>query len=63
MEPFTAWVDFQEEMLKLQRAQIDVAAKAVDVGFDAPATQRAAAEATDAGVKAWQSWFRIWGIK
>lgn len=63
MEPFTAWIEFQEEMLKLQRAQIDVAMKAVDVGLDAVATQRAAADATDAGVKAWQSWFRIWGIK
>ena len=63
MEPFTAWVEFQEEMLKLQRAQIDVATKAIDAGIDAPVTQQAAADATDAGVKAWQSWFRIWGIK
>lgn len=63
MEPFTAWVDFQEQMLKLQRAQIDVAKTAIDAGFDARATQQAAADATDAGVKAWQSWFRVWGIK
>ncbi|WP_380873904.1 hypothetical protein ACFB49_44540 [Sphingomonas sp. DBB INV C78] len=63
MEPFTAWVDFQEEMLKLQRAQLDATKQMIDAGADAVATQKAAAQATDAGIKAWKSWFHLWGIK
>lgn len=63
MEPFTAWADFQEEMLKLQRLNLDAAKKALDVGGDAVAAQRAVTKAAEAGVDTWKSWLRLWGLK
>ncbi|SNS19153.1 hypothetical protein SAMN06295912_102194 [Sphingomonas laterariae] len=63
MEPFTAWVDFQEEMLKLHRAQLDAAQKAFRAGAGAAAAQTAATKAAEAGLDMWKSWFRLWGIK
>lgn len=63
MEPFTAWVDFQEEMLKLQRLNLEAASKALDAGGDVVAAQKAVTRAAQAGVDTWKSWLRLWGWK
>lgn len=63
MEPFTAWVEFQEEMLKLQRLNLEAAKKALNAGSNAVAAQKAAVDAAEAGANAWKNWFRLWGIK
>lgn len=63
MEPFTAWVEFQEEMLKLQRLNVEAAKRTLDAGSNVVAAQKAVAKAAEANVGAWKSWFRLWGIK
>ncbi|AGH48835.1 MULTISPECIES: hypothetical protein [Sphingomonadales] len=63
MEPFSAWIDFQAEMVKLQRSQLAAAQKAVEAGGDMVAAQKAMADAAEAGARAWKSWFRLWGLK
>jgi hypothetical protein len=60
IEPFSAWVSFQEEMLKLQKAQLDAARKALEAGSHMAAAQKAGEQAAHAGLKAWASWFDLW---
>lgn len=63
IEPFSAWVDFQEQMIKLQREQLDAAKKAVAAGGDMIAAQEAAQKAARANLKAWKSWLDLWTLK
>jgi len=60
IEPFSAWVDFQEQMLELQRAQLEAAKRAMEAGMDVSAAQEAAERAAKANIKAWQSWLGLW---
>jgi len=60
IEPFSAWVSFQEEMIKLQKAQLEAARKAMEAGKDLAAAQQAGEQAARASLKAWSSWLDLW---
>jgi multidrug efflux pump subunit AcrA (membrane-fusion protein) len=62
-DPFSAWIDFQEQMLELQRAQLEAAKRAIEGGADMTAAKRAAENAAQLNIKAWQSWLDLWKPK
>ncbi|HWW64410.1 MAG TPA: hypothetical protein VNZ43_06595 [Sphingomonadaceae bacterium] len=60
IEPFSSWVAFQEEMIKLQQAQLEATKKAFEAGTDIEAARRAGEQAAHAGLKAWSNWLDLW---
>jgi len=60
IEPFSAWIDFQEQMIELQRAQLEATKRAIKAGSDMIDAQKAAEQAAKANIRAWQSWLDLW---
>ena len=56
-------IKLQQEMLRAQRAQLDLAQQMLDAGAKAVATQADAKKALDANTRAWKSWAALWGWK
>ena len=61
--PFMGFIAFQEEVLRFQQRQLDLAKTAMRAGQDGKAFEQAAHEAAQAGVKAWQQWIALWTPK
>jgi len=62
MNPFSSFIGLQEEMLAIQKAQLDAAKKALAMSEQFIGAQKAAQEAAEANIRAWESWLKIWGV-
>jgi hypothetical protein len=60
---FAAWKMLQDNMLAVQRAQIEAATKLMGMGEGFDGAAKAAQQVAEANVKAWESWMAMWGVK
>ena len=58
---FNQWVLLQEQAVKAQQAQLDVAMKAMGMQEHFVGAAKAAQDIGKAQVKAWESWMAMWG--
>ena len=62
-DPYAAWIELQEESLKVQRAQIEALSRWSSASSDAVRMQKSASAATKAGLKALEAALTFWGFR
>jgi hypothetical protein len=60
---FAGWVRAQEQMIAMQKAQLDAATRAMGVSEHFVGAAKAAQAAGEAQVKAWETWMALWGFR
>ncbi len=62
-DPFVAWKVLQDNLLALQKAQVEAAMRLLPRSEHFEGAAKAAQEIAEVNGKAWETWMGIWGFR
>ena len=60
---FAAWKMLQDNMMAVQKAQLEAATKLMGMNENFDGALKAAQQVADMNMQAWQGWMNLWGVK
>jgi len=62
-DAFSGWKMFQDNMIAMQKAQLDAATRLLPRSEHFDGAIKAAQQVAEANAKAWETWMGMWGMK